>query len=133
MRTWTARCVCAFLFSLTMWASVAEATTISYTGNLRTDATVTTCQGAPCTLVTDADYAQYAAVVETFSVAKSSTVEAVTFSYGGGVNALGTTIAAGGFSPYLSLFDAGGNFSRPPTPACTARRERRRSAGAATT
>ena len=56
------------------------------------------------------DYAQWAAVVRTFSVIAPSTMQAITFSYGGGVNGAGTTILQGGFEPYLSLFDAGGNF-----------------------
>ena len=110
MRASTTRCACAVWVSLLVGASAAGATTISYTGNLRSDATVTTCQGQPCTLVTDGDYAQYAAVVESFSLGQSSAVSAVTFSYGGGVNGRGITIAAGGFSPYLSLFDSAGNF-----------------------
>ncbi len=110
MRTSIAWHACAVWAAVGLWTSVAGATTLSFTGNLRTDATVTTCQGQPCTLVTDGDYAQYAAVVENFSVLGTSTVDAVTFSYGGGVNGHGATIAAGGFSPYLSLFDSAGNF-----------------------
>ena len=35
----------------------------------------------------------------------ASDMQAVTFSYGGGVNSNGTTIAQGGFEPYLSLFE----------------------------
>ena len=35
---------------------------------------------------------------------------AITFSYGGGINGHGTLIPQGGFEPYLSLFDASGNF-----------------------
>lgn len=91
---------------------VAKAETISFLGNLRTDANVTGC-GPSCTLGpsnTDSDFAQWAAVVDDFSVVSSSTMEAVTFSYGGGVNGAGQSIAEGGFEPYLSLFDASGNF-----------------------
>jgi hypothetical protein len=35
---------------------------------------------------------------------------AITFSYGGGTNGASQVIPQGGFEPYLSLFDAGGNF-----------------------
>lgn len=90
----------------------AAASTISYTGDLRTDATFNSC-GLDCTLGSgsaDADYAQWAAVVETFHVAAPSPMQAITFSYGGGVNGAGTTIQPGGFEPYLSLFDSAGNF-----------------------
>ena len=93
-------------------ASSAGASTISFTGNLRTDANVTAC-GSGCTLDpsnTDGDYAQYAAVVDKFSVASTTSVYALSFSYGGGTNGAGTTIAQGGLEPYLSLFDSGGNF-----------------------
>src|SRR5271156_4235951 len=90
----------------------ANAETISFVGNLRTDADVIAC-GPSCTLGssnTDGDFAQWAAVVDDFSVTSSSSMEAITFSYGGGVNGAGQTIAQGGFEPYLSLFDASGNF-----------------------
>jgi len=89
-----------------------EAETFSFAGNLRTDANVTGC-GSGCTLGasnTDGDYAQFAAVVDTFSVSTTSEMQAATFSYGGGVNGAGQTIAQGGFEPYLSLFDASGDF-----------------------
>ena len=39
-------------------------------------------------------------------------MEGITFSYSGGTNGQGTVIAPGGFEPYLSLFDASGNFLR---------------------
>lgn len=90
----------------------SSASTISYTGNLRTDANVTAC-GSGCTLGsanTDADYAQWAAVVETFTVSSTSSLEAITFGYGGGTNGAGTIIPEGGFEPYLSLFDGAGDF-----------------------
>jgi hypothetical protein len=35
---------------------------------------------------------------------------AVTFGYGGGTSGTGVVVPAGGFEPYLSLFDSGGNF-----------------------
>lgn len=44
----------------------------------------------------------------TFSVAASSTVTLRTWSYAGGVNAAGTTIARGGFDPILALFSGTG-------------------------
>ena len=85
---------------------------LSFTGDLRTDATFLSC-GDGCTLGggnSDADYAQFAAVERGFTVAALSTAQAITFSYGGGVNGNGLPIAQGGFEPYLSLFDASGNF-----------------------
>ncbi|HTS25588.1 MAG TPA: DVUA0089 family protein [Bryobacteraceae bacterium] len=84
----------------------------SFTGDLRTDSTFTSC-GSGCTLDagnSDFDYAQWAAVERDFTVPVSSTLQAVTFSYGGGVNGNGQAIAEGGFEPYLSLFDDSGNF-----------------------
>src|SRR5450756_490538 len=99
----------AFLAATTL---PAFATSISFSGNLRTDANVLDC-GLGCTLGaghTDADFAQYAAVVDTFTVSTTSTMQAISFSYGGGTNGLGTAIAQGGLEPYLSLFDAAGNF-----------------------
>jgi hypothetical protein len=84
----------------------------SFTGDLRTDATFISC-GSGCTLDagnSDSDYAQFAAVERDFNVPVSSTVQAITFSYGGGVNGNGLAVASGGFEPYLSLFDATGGF-----------------------
>jgi hypothetical protein len=84
----------------------------SYTGDLRTDATFISC-GSGCTLGvgnSDGDYAQWAAVERDFTVPVSSMVQAITFSYGGGTNGNGLAIGAGGFEPYLSLFDASGTF-----------------------
>jgi hypothetical protein len=88
------------------------ATILSFTGDLRTDAMFTSC-GEGCTLDAgslDSDYAQWAAVERDFNVPVSSSVQAITFSYGGGINGSGTAIGEGGFEPYLSLFDASGNF-----------------------
>jgi hypothetical protein len=85
---------------------------LSFNGDLRADATFISC-GIGCTLGagdSDSDYAQWAAVERDFTVAASSTVQAITFSYGGGTNGNGMAIAPGGFEPYLSLFDALGNF-----------------------
>jgi hypothetical protein len=94
------------------FGSFASASVLSFTGNLRTDATFTSC-GTGCTLGTantDADFAQWAAVVKLFHVSTPSTMQAITFSYGGGTNGAGMNIAQSGFEPYLSLFDATGNF-----------------------
>jgi hypothetical protein len=44
----------------------------------------------------------------TFIVGAPSTVTLRTWSYAGGVNAAGTTIARGGFDPILALFDSTG-------------------------
>ena len=44
----------------------------------------------------------------TFTVSSTSTVILRSWSYAGGVNALGDTIARGGFDPILSLFDGTG-------------------------
>jgi len=90
----------------------ADTVTYSFTGDLRTDATVTGC-GDGCTLGAgnnDGDYAVWAAVVRNFHVGASSGMTAISFSYGGGTNGAGTLIPEGGFEPYLSLFDAGGSF-----------------------
>jgi hypothetical protein len=100
------------LVALFFFGSFASASVISFTGNLRTDATFTSC-GTGCTLGpgnTDADFAQWAAVVRTFHVGTPSTMQAITFSYGGGTNGAGMNIGQSGFEPYLSLFDATGDF-----------------------
>jgi hypothetical protein len=85
----------------------AHASTISFVGDLATDATVLPPFSPP---YTDGEYAQFAAVVYPFHVDADSSMQAITFSYGGGVNGAGATIADGGFEPYLSLFDGAGNF-----------------------
>jgi hypothetical protein len=93
-------------------SSRMAASTLFFSGNLRTDATVTDC-GSSCTLGssdTDFDYAQFAAVVNSFTVASTSTMSAITYSYGGGTSLTGASVASGGLEPYLSLFDASGNF-----------------------
>jgi hypothetical protein len=84
-----------------------RAGTFSFTGNLATDATFLPPGAGP---FVDGDYAQWAAVVRTFHLDSPSAMQAVTFSYGGGTNGNGTSIAKGGFAPYLSLFDGSGNF-----------------------
>lgn len=45
-----------------------------------------------------------------FTVDSPSTVTLRTWSYAGGVNAAGDTIARGGFDPILALFDGGGAY-----------------------
>jgi len=45
----------------------------------------------------------------TFTLASSSIIVARTFGYAGGTNAANTDIPAGGFDPWLSLFDSSGN------------------------
>jgi hypothetical protein len=37
-------------------------------------------------------------------------MQAITYSYGGGTSKTGPVVLAGGLEPYLSLFDAGGDF-----------------------
>jgi len=89
-----------------------HAGTVFFSGNLRTDATVVDC-GPSCKLdgtSLDSDYAQFAAFVAPFTVSSLSTVQAVTFGFGGGVSATGPVVAPGGLEPYLSLFDSAGNF-----------------------
>lgn len=102
----------AFLIGVCVFIPSARGDTISFAGDLRADATFTSC-GAGCTLGpanTDGDYAQWAAVVKDFHVSTTSLMSALTFSYGGGTNGVGSVIAQGGFEPYLSLFDSGGKF-----------------------
>jgi hypothetical protein len=102
----------SYLVFLPVILCSAQADTVSFAGNLRTDANVVACGGG-CILNSsnsDGDYAQWAAVVDSFNVGSTSTMRAITFSYGGGVNAAAQAIAQGGFEPYLSLFDASGGF-----------------------
>jgi hypothetical protein len=94
------------------WLVPAHADTISFTGDLRTDATFLSC-GLGCTLGasnSDGDVAQWAAVVRDFHVGTISTMQGITFSYGGGTNGKGTLIAQDGFEPYLGLFNVSGDF-----------------------
>lgn len=94
------------------WLVPAHANTISFTGDLRADATFLSC-GLGCTLGasnSDGDFAQWAAVVRDFNVSTTSVMQAITFSYGGGTNGQGTVIPQGGLEPYLSLFNSSGDF-----------------------
>jgi hypothetical protein len=65
----------------------ANAATMSYTGNFTKDNDV---------------------VLIDFSVAALQTVQIRTWSYAGGVNGAGQTIARGGFDPIIQLFNAAG-------------------------
>jgi hypothetical protein len=109
---------------LAAFSSSSQASTIFFSGNLRTDANVTGC-GTGCTLGdadSDSDFAQWAAVVKTFTVTQKTTMEAITYSSAGGTSQTGVAVSAGGTSqtgvavsagglePYLSLFDSSGNF-----------------------
>ena len=108
-----AKCLLAMVVGVFVAGTgLLQADILSFTGDLRTDATFIS-YGSGCTLNagnSDFDYAQWAAVERNFTVAKSSSVQAITFSYGGGTNGNGIAIGAGGFEPYLSLFDASGTF-----------------------
>ena len=68
-------------------AGVAQAASISFTGNL-----------------SDPNQVQ----LFNFSVSAPATVTLRTWSYAGGTNAQGTLIAAGGFDPLLALFSSSG-------------------------
>jgi hypothetical protein len=83
-----------YIFSLVILALLASsspvrADEVSYQGNFTTD-----------------DQVQ----LFDFNVATPGLVTLQTFGYAGGVNGAGTTIAAGGFDPVLTLFDGAGNF-----------------------
>jgi hypothetical protein len=89
-----------------------NAEVLFFSGNLRTDATVLSC-GSSCTLDFanyDGDYAQWAAVVKTFVVPIATTIQAISYSFGGGASQTGAVVAAGGLEPYLSLFNSSGDF-----------------------
>jgi len=45
-----------------------------------------------------------------FNIASTETVTMRTWSYAGGINAAGASIASGGFDPVLTLFDSSGNW-----------------------
>jgi hypothetical protein len=86
---------------------------IFFSGDLETNGNVLNC-GQACTLNPASnsiyDYATWAASVYTFDVTNTTTMEAITYGYGGGTSLTGAVVAAGGLEPYLSLFDANGNF-----------------------
>jgi hypothetical protein len=78
----------AALLALTVFATGAQATDLSFMGNFNHDN----------------DVQQF-----TFTVSSTSSVTLRTWSYAGGVNANGDTIARGGFDPILALFDSTGS------------------------
>lgn len=77
----------AGLLALAVFATGAQATNLSFTGAFNHDN----------------DVQRF-----TFTVGSTSSVTLRSWSYAGGVNAQGDTIARGGFDPILSLFDATG-------------------------
>jgi hypothetical protein len=96
---------------LTAGAAAAKADAIFFSGNLRTNATVTNC-GSGCTLGlgnTDLEYANWAAVTYSFVVSTATTVQAITYGYAGGTSLTGAIVPSGGLEPYLSLFDSSGD------------------------
>lgn len=80
---------------LTLSLSFASGATVSYTG----------------TFTADDDVQLF-----TFQLAAPGTVTAQTLSFGGGVNAAGTAIAPGGFSPDIWLFDSSGILLQADSP-----------------
>ena len=77
----------AFLLAMCAAVSPAGAANLSYTGQFAYDNDVQLFQ---------------------FTVGSLSTVVLRTWSYGGGVNAAGQTIARGGFDPIMALFNSSG-------------------------
>lgn len=80
--------VSAALAAAAASATLAHATNLSFTGNFIFDNDVQTF---------------------TFVVGDTSTVTLRSWSYAGGVNAAGDTIARGGFDPILAVFDSTGH------------------------
>jgi hypothetical protein len=78
----------AGMLALAVCATGAQATNLSFTGVFNHDNDVQSF---------------------TFTVNSASTVTLRSWSYAGGVNARGDTIARGGFDPILSLFDSTGD------------------------
>ena len=76
------------LFAATMGAGVASATTVSYTGTLSTPESV---------------------VQFVVALGNAGTVALQTFGFGGGTNAAGTIIPAGGTDPFVAIFSGTGN------------------------
>lgn len=79
--------ITAALLASLACATGVQATNLSFTGNFNYDN----------------DVQRF-----TFTLANDATVTLRTWSYAGGVNAQGDTIARGGFDPILTLFDASG-------------------------
>lgn len=78
----------AGIFALALSASAANAADFSFTGNFTYDNDVQSFS---------------------FVVGATSDVSLRSWSYAGGVNAAGQSIARGGFDPILALFDSNGN------------------------
>ena len=78
----------AAVLALAVFATGAQATDLSFTGNFNHDN----------------DVQQF-----TFTVSSTSSVSLRSWSYAGGMNANGDTILRGGFDPILALFDSTGN------------------------
>lgn len=76
------------VLAATAFLTPAKATDFFFTGNF----------------VDDDDKARFE-----FTIDADSFVTVLTYSYAGGVNAAGQSIAAGGFDPILSLYDFSGN------------------------
>ncbi len=98
--------VTAVLFLLAATAVSLSAESLSYTGTLNTPQDV---------------------FQTTFTLTATDTVTFQTWGFGGGVNAAGTTIAAGGFDPLITLFSGAGPSSMivvdgafPPNPLADA-------------
>ena len=100
------------ILAVTLLATSVKADVLFFSGDLRSDATFTSC-GSGCTLGpgnTDSDYANWAAATYDFVVTTASTVQVVTYGYAGGTSLTGAIVSPGGLEPYLSLFDSSGNF-----------------------
>jgi hypothetical protein len=78
----------AIAIAATLLAATSYAASISYTGNFVQDDSLE---------------------IFDFDLASPGTVTLRTWSFAGGTNAAGAPIAAGGFAPVLSLFDASGS------------------------
>jgi PEP-CTERM motif-containing protein len=76
------------LFALALGATAAHADTISYTG----------------TLSSPEDFVDI-----TITLATAGTVDLQTYGFGGGTNAAGTVISAGGTDPFLAIFSGTGS------------------------
>jgi hypothetical protein len=97
---------------LLLGAGCAWPGVLYFAGDLRTNGNITAC-GVGCTLSpgdSDGTWAQWAAFSVPFTVVAPSTMNAITFGYGGGTSDTGAVVLAGGLEPYLSLFDSSGNF-----------------------
>lgn len=90
-----------------------RADVIYISGNLRANQTVCYQPGSGVTCGPsdpDSQVGQFAAAVYSFDVVQTTTMQVLTYSYGGGTSLTGAAVSAGGFTPYLTLFDGSGNF-----------------------